>query len=63
MKKHHKIFIAIPFDAATRNQYHWIRDEIRNLYPNVTVVIASAEVGPSSAYSDIATFKAPFKDN
>lgn len=62
MKKHHRIFIAIPFDAATRNQYYCIRDEIRSLYPNVTVVIASAEVGPSPTYSDIATFKAQNRD-
>src|SRR5437870_3691686 len=58
MKTGHKIFFAVPFDAATLNQYHCIRDEIRNRYPNVTVVIGAEEIGPSPAYSEIATFKA-----
>ncbi len=58
MKKRHRIFIAIPFDAATRNQYNRIGDEITNRYPTVTWVIGNKEVGPSPQYSDIASFKA-----
>jgi len=57
MKTEHKIFIAIPFDSATREQYKRIESRIRNLYDKVTVVIASAQVGPSEEYSTIATFK------
>ncbi|HAF25190.1 MAG TPA: hypothetical protein DCK93_20175 [Blastocatellia bacterium] len=58
MKTSHKIFFAIPFDAATLNQYNCIRDEIRSRYPSVTVVIGAEEIGPSPQYSEIATFKA-----
>ena len=57
MKTEHKIFLAIPFDSATRALYRNISDTIRELYDKVTVVTASAQVGPSEAYSKIATFK------
>jgi len=57
MKTQHKIFLAIPFDSATRELYTHITARIRELYDNVTVVTASAQVGPSEDYSNIATFK------
>lgn len=57
MKTDHKIFLAIPFDSATRELYTHIASRIRKLYDNVTVVTASAQVGPSEEYSEIATFK------
>jgi len=57
MKTEHKIFLAIPFDSATRALYRNISDRIRELYDKVTVVTASAQAGPSEAYSKIATFK------
>jgi nucleoside 2-deoxyribosyltransferase len=57
MKKTHKIFFAIPFDAATLNQYERIRKKLEKPYPTVTSVIGNKEVGPSPQYSDIASFK------
>ena len=58
MKRAHKLFFAIPFDAATRNLYKRISSVIRNRYPAVTTVIGNEQVGPSPQYSDFASFKA-----
>ena len=58
MKAGHRLFIAIPFDAATRNQYDRIAGQLRQRYPDLTVVIAAKEIGPSPEFSEIATFKA-----
>lgn len=58
MKAGHRLFIAIPFDAATRNQYNRITRNLRERYPNLTVVVATEEIGPSQVFSEIATFKA-----
>jgi len=58
MKKDHKLFFAIPFDAATKNLYAHICDRIRREYPAITTVIGNQEVGPSPEYSDFASFKA-----
>ncbi len=58
MKKDHKLFFAIPFDSATRNQYELISGEIRNRFPTVTTVIGNQQVGPSPEYSTFASFKA-----
>lgn len=57
MKSTHKIFFAIPFDAATRNLYERVSDSIRKRYPETATVIGNQEVGPSPTYSDIETFK------
>lgn len=58
MKKGHKLFFAIPFDAATKSQYERITKMIRKKYPGITTVIGSNEIGPSKRYSDFKSFKA-----
>jgi nucleoside 2-deoxyribosyltransferase len=58
MNKTRKLFFAIPFDSATRNQYDRVSAQIRNKYPEVTIVTGNEQIGPSQRYSDIATFKA-----
>jgi hypothetical protein len=58
MKTKHELFFAIPFDSATKNLYERVCLAIRRRYPMVTTVIGNQEVGPSPAYSTIATFKA-----
>jgi len=64
MKRHHKVFIAIPFDAATRDQYRRICEskKIKDKYPNVTWVIGTEQIGPSPELSKVATFKAQNRD-
>jgi hypothetical protein len=63
MKEHHRIFIAIPFDAATRNQYKTIIERtLKHKYPHVTWVIATEQIGPSLELSAIETFKAQNQD-
>ena len=57
-KKGHKLFFAIPFDSATRDQYKRISQRLRDSYPTITTVIGSNEIGPSQLYSEITTFKA-----
>lgn len=58
VKTSHKLFFAIPFDAATKNLYESICCTIKKQYPSITTVIGNQEIGPSQKYSDIASFKA-----
>lgn len=58
MKESHKLFFAIPFDAATKKLYERICDRIRQRYPGITTVIGNQEVGPSPEYSEFGSFKA-----
>lgn len=58
MKSTHTLFMAIPFDSATRAMYNRVRDHIRKEFPSIAVVIGKDEVGPSPEYSEIATFRA-----
>jgi hypothetical protein len=45
MKHNHKIFFAIPFDSATMNLYKRITNQIREIFPTVSTVIGTDEVG------------------
>ena len=62
MKTDHKLFFAIPFDAATKNLYKSISAKIKKKYPTITTVIGNEEIGPSPKYSDFASFKAQNKE-
>jgi nucleoside 2-deoxyribosyltransferase len=62
MKNVHKLFFAIPFDSATKNQYERITKQLRDKYPAITTVIGNTESSPSPQYSEITTFKAQNRD-
>ena len=67
MKPSHTIFFAIPFDAATKEMYERVSNELKGPYPTLKTVIGTKEVKrsePSSdiQYSDIAIFKAQYSD-
>jgi hypothetical protein len=60
IKASYNLFFAIPFDTATLRMYERIGGKVRTKYRNrrITTIIGTREVGPSPAYSDIASFKA-----
>ena|SRR2546422_5035458 len=58
MSPTHKIFFAIPFDAATRTMYGRVAEAVRVQFPQVATVIGTHEVGPSPRYSEIMSFRA-----
>jgi len=62
MKPSHRIFFAIPFDAATKEIYDWVSNKLIERYPTLSTITGTKEVGPSQAYSDIATFKTQNSD-
>jgi hypothetical protein len=67
MKSHYKVFIAIPFDAATRNQYRRVCKTLNKKinegkYPPISWFIATEHIGPSPELSRIETFKAQNRD-
>jgi nucleoside 2-deoxyribosyltransferase len=55
--KKRRIFFAIPFDSATMKMYEEIAAKVKKKY-DLTTITGTKEVGPSSLYSDIASFKA-----
>ena len=57
MKKPHRLFFAIPFDAATKNMYENIRKRLQKKHKDIISVIGNSEIGPSPEYSDIISFK------
>jgi len=62
MKEQYKIFVAIPFDTATRHQYDTLlaRQVIQGRYPerNIEFVFGDKILGPSTRLSRIETFRA-----
>jgi len=58
MKPTHRVFFAIPYDAATKAMYERIAERVRATYAGITTVIGTQEVGPSPGYSSLASFKA-----
>ncbi len=56
-KPSHKIFFAIPFDAATHQLYERIAEALRQKYEGLWTMIGNKQVGPSPDYSDILAFK------
>jgi hypothetical protein len=58
MKSSHKIFFAIPFDAATKELYDRVSEKLRGRYGTLSTIAGTKIVGPSELYSSIATFKA-----
>ena len=57
LKTSHRVFFAVPFDAATLQMYTRVAEQIRTKY-GATTIIGTKEVSPSPNYSDIASFKA-----
>src|SRR6266513_1648427 len=62
MKPSFRIFFAIPFDAATKETHDWVSNNLIERYPTLSTITGTKEVGPSQAYSDIATFKTQNSD-
>jgi hypothetical protein len=63
MKPSHRIFFAIPFDAATKEMYDWVRNKlIEHYHGRLSAIIGTKQVGSLKSYSDIATFKAQNSD-
>ena len=58
MKPSHRIFFAIPFDSVTKQLYERVARRLRQRYKTLSAIFGNQEVGPSPAYSSIATFKA-----
>jgi hypothetical protein len=62
MKKDYTIFVAIPFDAATKNQYESLfnKGEIQARFPDhrIKFVFGDGMIGPSQRLSAIDTFRA-----
>lgn len=59
-KKKYRIFLAIPFDSASRSLYEGIKKKITEQFPEfeLTMIFGIEQVRPSEKYPSIDSFKA-----
>lgn len=62
LKSEHRVFFAIPFDAATLSMYESVSEKLRRVDPGLTTAIGAQEIGPSPEHGDVASFRAQNAD-